>query len=304
MGAGGTPVWDAVIVGGGPAGLSAALVLARCRRRVVVFDSGRYRNAQARAVHAYLTRDGTPPDALRALAREEVQRYGVEVRPATVTAARRLPDHFEVTIDSGEVAVARQLLLATGVVDRLPVIEGLEQFYGVTVVHCPYCDGWELRDRPLGVYGHGRAGLMLGLTLTSWSRDVTVFSDGPARMSSEARARLARHGVQLLTGRIRALEGEGDQLGSVRFVTGAAAPCRGLFLTTGQVQHSDLAPMLGCLRTPRGAIHTDRFEQTTVRGVFVVGDASRDPQLAIVAAAEGAKAAFAIHAALIEQDLL
>ncbi|HET7226800.1 MAG TPA: NAD(P)/FAD-dependent oxidoreductase [Candidatus Eisenbacteria bacterium] len=293
--------YDAVIVGGGPAGLSAALVLARCRRRIVVLDSGRYRNARAPRLHAYLTRDGTPPGELLELARAEVRGYGVEVRRALVISACPADGGFAVTLDSGERLAARKLLLATGVVDRLPVLEGIDRFYGVTVVHCPYCDAYELRDRPLGVYGHGCAGRDLSLALQSWSADVALFSDGPARLEPADRARLDARGIRVHSGRVRALEGEGDQLETV-VLRGRGGevrvPCRGLFLTTGQVQHSDLARSLGCERTPRGAIRTGRYEQTTVPGVFVVGDASRDPQLAIIAAAEGAKAAFAIHRAL------
>lgn len=293
--------WEAVVVGGGPAGLSAALVLARCRRRVLVVDSGHYRNARADRLRAYLTRDGTRPDEFLALARAEVERYGVEVRRARVTSACRRGDGFELTLDPSDRVAATKLLLATGVVDRLPALDGIEAFWGTSVVHCPFCDGWELRNRPLGVYGHGRAGLELSLALQTWSPDVTLFTDGPARIDRLGRDQLARYGIHVCTARIARLAGRGAMLEAVvlREPGGERrVACGGLFLTTGQVQHSDLAPMLGCERTPRGAIRTDRLEQSTVPGVFVVGDASRDPQLAIIAAAEGAKAAFAVHHAL------
>lgn len=297
------PELDVVIVGGGPAGLSAALVLARCRRRIVVFDSGRYRNARAKHLNAYLTRDGTPPSEFLDIARREVAAYGVEVRRVLVTGACTCEGGYEVTLETGERVRAHTLLLATGVADRPPAVEGLEQFYGVTVVHCPYCDGWELRERPIGVYGHGHGGASLALALLNWSDDVTLFTDGYTRVSRADRGQLAARGVRVETARIERLQGTGDQLERIVLVDGRSVPCRGLFLTTPQVQRSDLAPMLGCTSTPRGAIRTGRFQESSVRGVYVVGDSSQDPQLAIIAAAEGAKAAFAIHTALLEQRL-
>ncbi|MEO7795084.1 MAG: NAD(P)/FAD-dependent oxidoreductase, partial [Thermoanaerobaculia bacterium] len=142
-----TPEWDAIIVGGGPGGLSAALWLGRCRRRLLLVDAGGGRNAVAHGIHGLLTRDGLTPEELRRLGRQELEPYGVEYRSSTVTAARRSTRGFEVTLETGELLASRALVLATGVRDRLPRIDGFEAFYGATVHHCPYCDGWEHRDQ-------------------------------------------------------------------------------------------------------------------------------------------------------------
>jgi len=290
--------YDAIVVGGGPAGLSAALVLGRCRRRVIVLDAGRPRNAAASALHGYLSRDGIAPSELLRIGRNELARYGVELRRAEVVDARPLEDGFEVTLFEGARLHGRKLLLATGVVDRVPRIEGIDALYGSTVVHCPYCDGWELRDRPLAVYGRGAAGTTLALALLTWSEDVVLCTDGPTRLRRSDVAALARHGVPVRGERIARLEGHGGQLEHIVFANGTRLERSGMFFTTGQVQRSDLPKRLGCALTEQGAFRTYRHEETDVPGVFVVGDASRDPQLVVIAAAEGAKAAFAINRSL------
>ena len=157
-------MYDAVIIGGGPAGLSAALVLGRCRRRVLVCDSGDHRNAASHELHAFLTRDGIPPADLRRLGREEIARYGVEAREQKVDDVGRDAERFVVTLD-GERLECRTLLIATGVVDRVPRIAGIDDLYGRSVFHCPYCDGWESRDQPLAAYANGAKGVELALSL-------------------------------------------------------------------------------------------------------------------------------------------
>src|SRR6185503_11154078 len=152
-------LFDVIIVGAGPAGLSAAQILGRCRRRVLVCDSGHPRNAASHALHGYLTRDGIAPGEFLEIGRIQLLRYTtVELRSTSVTEARRVNKLFEITLQSGERLTSRKLLLATGVVDDLPLLEGLQGFYGTSVFHCPYCDGWEIRDQPLAIYGRGENG--------------------------------------------------------------------------------------------------------------------------------------------------
>jgi thioredoxin reductase len=291
-------------VGGGPAGLSAALVLGRCRRRVLVCDSGRPRNASARAVHAFYTRDGTPPLQMLRVARAQLRPYRtVEVRALEVRGARRRGRGFEVHTAPGARLRARFLLLATGVVDRLPPVSGVERLYGGSVFHCPYCDGWEMRDRALAVYGRGRAGAGLAMELLAWSRDVVLCTDGPSRLPAPLRQRLQRLDIRVRPERIARLSGRGRRLRAVVFADGSRLARAGLFFSTGQRQRSALAVQLGCAFTGRGALRTDRLEMTSVPGVYAAGDCSRDVQLVVVAAAEGARAAFAINTQLTRRDL-
>jgi thioredoxin reductase len=295
------PLHEVVVVGAGPAGLSAALVLARSRHQVLVLDSGRPRNAAAQAVHAFLTRDGVEPLELRRFGRRDLRRYGVTVRRTEVERARRRGGEFELELRGGRRLRAHALVLATGVRDRLPEVPGLRELYGMSVHHCPFCDGWESRDRALAVYGRGKAGYELALKLTAWSRDVALFSDGPSGLKRERRRLLRVHGIPLYEQRVGALEGRGGRLGRIRLADGTAVPRQALFLATGADQSCDLALQLGCVFTRQGRVRTKRGERTGVPLLYVAGDASHDVQLAVLAAAEGVKAAVYLHSDLDEE---
>lgn len=296
--------YDAIVVGAGPAGLNAALLLGRCRRRVLICDTGRPRNAAAQALHGFLTDDGIAPAELLRRGREQLRRYDtVELRNIAVTDVTRADDRFEVMLADGTRYSARKMLLATGVVDLVPEIPGIGAFYGRSVHHCPYCDGWEVRDQPLAIYGRGTSGRGLALELTAWSSDLVLCTDGPSGLTGEDHERLARNGIPVREERIARLEGDGGILERIVFIDGTTLPRRALFFIIGERQHSDLPAKLGCAFTHHGAVRTTEYEATNVPGVYVAGDASRRVQLAIVAAAEGAEAAFAINTALLKEDL-
>jgi thioredoxin reductase len=292
-------LYDVVIVGAGPAGLSAATILGRARRRVVVFDDGKYRNEASRGVHGFLTRDGIHPAELRRIAREQLSRYEVEYRCLHINSARKTDAGFELTLDDGSLLASRKLLLATGVSDQLPEVEGMQRFYGAGVFHCPYCDGWEVRDLPLAAYGKSAAGL--AASLKTWSADVILCTDGPANLKPEDSHRLERLGIPVYQQKLSRVEGA-DFLDQIVFADGLVLPCRGIFFNTTPSQRCDLAANLGCAFTKKGAVRTGKLEGTNVPGLFVAGDASKDVQFAIVAAAEGAKAAIAINQALQLED--
>lgn len=298
--------YDVVVVGAGPAGLSAALMLGRCRRSVLVCDTGRPRNAASRALHGYLTRDGISPREFLDIGRRELRQYGtVEVRDAAVESARCRPDgRFEVGLEQGVAVTARKLLLATGVRDNVPDIDGIHELYGRSVFHCPYCDGWEIRDQPVAIYGRGSRGLGLSLELTAWSRDLVLCTDGPPEIDEEGIARLSRNGIAVRDERVVRLEGEDGILRRIVFDAGPPLERRALFFTTGQSQQSALAIGLGCEFNEKGTVRTGKYETTHLPGLFVAGDASRAVQWVIVAAAEGAEAAFAINSDLLREDLL
>jgi thioredoxin reductase len=285
-------MYDVIIVGGGPAGLSAATILGRARRRVVLFDDGKYRNEASRGVHGFLTRDGIHPAELRRIAREQLARYDVEYLCNHVTSVERKEDRFVAILADNSRYESRKLLLATGVVDELPAVEGAERFYGAGVFHCPYCDGWEVRDEPIAAYGRTAAGL--AASLKTWSSDVVLCTDGPATFKPAEAARLEQLGIPVYRQKVVRFDG-GDRLEQIVLEDGMVLARRGLFFNTAQSQRSPLAADLGCAFTQKGAVRTGKLEGTNVPGVYVVGDASKDVQLAIVAAAEGAKAAIAIH---------
>jgi thioredoxin reductase len=296
--------YDCIVVGAGPAGLSAALMLGRCRRDVLVCDIGNPRNARSNGLHNYLTRDGIPPREFLELARREVERYpSVEFREVEVLDATRSPDGFRLVCADGRQLGARKLLLATGVVDELPPIAGLAPLYGTSVHHCPYCDAWEWRDQPIAVYGRAEEGSALALGLTLWTGDLMLCTDGPSGLSEEELGQLAREGIEVREDRVARLEGRDGRLEQIIFENGESLPRRALFVCSGQHQRSALARKLGCRFTNKGAVVTGTCEATDVPGVYVAGDASKEAQFVVVAAAEGAEAGMAISRALLKEDL-
>lgn len=306
-----TEVWDAIIVGAGPAGLNAALVLGRCRRTVLVIDDERPRNACSRALHGFLTRDGIAPAQLRRIAREQLTPYAsVRLLRATVADAGQATEGFCVSTTAGDRFLARKLLLAAGVKDDLPDLRGFQALYGRCVFHCPYCDGWEVRDGALAVYGRGDdKGAGLALELLQWSADVVLCTDGPAQLSETARQRLARWNIGVCEERIACLDA-GAQVDpttgfEIVFDGRPRRRVRALFFNTGRRQSTDLALRLGCEMYEETGCKVDNTRQAAgVPGLYVAGDASRDVLQAVVAAAEGAEAAIAINTALIREQFL
>jgi len=299
----GKGVFDVIVVGGGPAGLSAALMLGRCRRRVLVCDAGRPRNSRTDAVHGFLTRDGIAPAELVALGRRELATYGILFEQIEVASASGSSGQFRVQFSNGRQETSRFLLLATGVTDELPLISGLEACYGRSVFHCPYCDGWERRDRRLVALGPGKPGAGLALSLKTWSSDVLVCTNG-SRIEPRLRERLQRNGIQYRFELIDRLDHDQGLLRSVRFRSGETVERDALFFSSGQHPQCDLAASLGCAFNRRGTVSTGTLSNTNVPGVFVAGDLSHDAQFVVVAAAEGVKAAMAINQALQREDLL
>lgn len=295
---------DVVIVGGGPAGLSAALVLGRACRTVTLLDDGRPRNAAARAVHGFLTRDGLTPRELRRLGREQLAAFpNVRIHDVHVAEAWRRPeDCFTVRTATGELFTSRKLVIATGVVDHVPDVPGFEALYGRSLHHCPFCDGWDVRGLGLAAYGAGARGAGLAIELTNWSSDVILCTDGPSGLTAESSATLARNGIEVIEDRVAAFEGESDGLRAIAFATRPPLGRAAVFFSLGQRQASPLAASLGCQLNAKGTVDTARHESTNVPGVFVVGDASRNVQWVALAAAEGAEAAFAIVQALISEQ--
>lgn len=299
-------MYDAIIVGGGPAGLNAALVLGRCRRRVLLIDEGKPRNRVSRGVNGFITRENILPDDLRAIAHAELADYPtIEIREGiTVDDVIFLENGgFEAILDDGRREQSRKMLLATGVEDNLPDIPGFAELYGHGVFNCPYCDGWEERDRPLAVYGREDNGRIFALQMTIWSKDIVLCTDGPASLTPEDRARLERHGIAIREEKITRLEGDGTGLRLIHFETGDPLPREGLFFITGGKPNCAIASKLGCELTEKGVVRTVGNEETNVPGLFVAGDASQRVQFAVVAAAEGALAAFEINSDLVAEDL-
>lgn len=292
---------EVIIIGGGPAGLSAALILGRCRRSALVVDAGEPRNGVSRGLHGFLTRDGVSPAALRALGRRELAAYpSVEYCDGRVQEVRRLNEGFAVRIDAGRTEYSRLLLLATGRTDPLPDRPGFREYYGKGVYHCPYCDGWEHRDQRLAVYGSGRAARVLAEELLIWSRDVTICTDGDERpvAGEPIENPVMSRAISLRKEPVESLEGGETGLERIRFTTGLSLACDALFFVTECPQRSPLPEQLGCRFNDDRSVVCEKFCAAGVPGVFLAGNVRGGLHLAITAAAEGAEAAVAINEAL------
>lgn len=279
--------YDVVVVGGGPAGLSAALVLGRSLRSVLVIDAGEPRNAPADHMHNYLGREGTRPTELLAIGREEVTRYGVEVRVGRVSSARRTADGFTLLLESGGSVAARRVVLATGVIDVLPEIPGLAERFGRDVLHCPYCHGWEVAGEPLGVIATGPDCVERALLFRQWSEDVVILLNGQPEPVGEDAERLAARGIRCLPGEISRVVVEDGTLAGVELAGGEVVRRAALVVTTAPILDTTLLDVLGGPEAP---------------GVKVVGNAAAPYGGVIVAAADGMMAGTILNHDLIVED--
>lgn len=299
--------YDAVVVGGGPSGLTAALVLGRACRKVLVCDEGKPRNHTSPAVHGYFSRDGVSPADLLKAGREQLKPYAVEWRDARVTDAEKVDGGFRIETQDGKAVTARKLILATGVTDERPDIEGLPALWGTGVLHCPYCHGWEVRNKPWGFVARGEQAVEWGVELREWTAELTLCSNGPAGLTDAGRRALKGRGVAVREERIKRLEGEKGVLKAVVFEGGEKLDLTALFVRTTMVQRSPLPKKLGCkLASVAGgfkdAVEADPFGATVVPGLYVVGDASRGMPQVATAVSDGALAAVMANKAMIKED--
>jgi thioredoxin reductase len=295
MGPESNPPFDVAIVGGGPAGLAAALVLGRMRRRVLLLDADDPAHGVSEGVHGLFGHDGTPPFALRRTAQEQLRPYeSVTTETVTVEQARVTPSGFSV-VAGGTTSEAGVLLLATGMRYELPRIEGVAELWARGVYHCPYCHGWEMRDQPLAVYGAGAA--HLALLLSSLSDDVVLLTDGSSDLDPDEAEQLRRRGIVIRDDAVARLEGGDGSLARVVFANGSTDGRTGLFFVPSFTP-SPLAAQLGCEVDQSDAVVIDEDGRTSFPGVFAAGDTTTDKKAVVLAAAAGSRAAYAINAGL------
>ncbi|HET7551344.1 MAG TPA: NAD(P)/FAD-dependent oxidoreductase [Gemmatimonadaceae bacterium] len=299
-------LYDVMVIGGSFAGLAAAMQLGRARRRVLVVDAGQPRNRFAPAAHGFLGQDGRTPAQIRTTFRGEVVEYRtVDLYKGLALDARACGDgtfHVEASADGTRALRARRLILATGVVDELPDIPGLAERWGQTVLHCPYCHGYEMANGRLGVLATSEMSMHHALLLPDWSSDVTLFTNGAFSPNAEQRSALSARGVRVETRKVAALTGRTWQLDGVRLVDGEVVPLHALFTAPRTRLASPIAERLGCEieEGPQGPmIRTDARKATSVNGVFAAGDAAHSPHSITFAVADGAMAGIAAHQSLV-----
>ena len=288
--------FDCIVVGAGPAGLSAALTLGRARRRVLVLDSGEPRNHAARAMHGVLGHDGLDPAELRARGRRELARYGIEVRAEAVDPARAATVAGGVELDGRR---ARALILATGLIDRTPAVDGFDAIYGISAHTCPYCDGWEHRDERIAVLASGAGASHLGNLLRQWSADVVVLTDGGG---AEDEAAL---GVPVLHERVERFVASDGRLTAIELAGRAPLERDVLFFHVGLEPRTALAAALGCELDEGGfVVAAGEDRQTTVDRVYAAGNCADPKQNVPMAIADGARAAVAVNVRLVQEGVV
>jgi len=294
--------YDVVVVGGGAAGLSAALTLSRARRSVLVVDAGEPRNAPAGQVHNYLGREGTPPGDLYGIGRAEVERYGGEFVSARVT---RLEPGFRVTLEGDRILRARRLLVTTGLTDELPAVPGLAAGWGHDVLHCPYCHGWEVRDQPIGVIAISPMAVHQALLWRQWTDDVVLFLNAALTLTDEQREQFAARGITVREGAVAAWEDK-----AVRMSDGEAVPRAAVVVQTRMHANADLLADLGVKAVEREVngvvigtyVPTEPTGATSFPGLYAAGNIADPMAQVLVAAAQGLAAAGAINGDLVNED--
>jgi len=297
--------YDVVVIGGGAAGLSAALVLSRAQRRVAVIDAGEPRNAPAAHMQGFLSRDGLSPAELLRLGRQEVTGYGADVIAGRVSGVHRTSDadpRFEVRLADGDTLRGRRVLVATGLRDVLPDIPGVRERWGRDFLHCPYCHGHEVRAQPLGVIGGTREAVMHAHLVRQWSPDVVLFTHTDGLAEDDREALLAR-AIGVVEGPVARLVVEGDALAGVELTDGRFVPRTAVFVRPRMVPDNDVLAGLGCALDDQGWVIADATGRTSVPGVWVAGNVANPRAQVITAAGEGSAAAIALNADLVDEDI-
>lgn len=295
--------YDVIIIGGSYSGLAAAMALGRALRNVLIIDAGDACNKQTPQSHNFLTNDGRGPTEIAAVARQQVQLYStVDFLNASATAARIIQGGFEVQIASGETFTARKIVVATGIKDVLPDIPGFAECWGISVLHCPYCHGYEVRHQKTGILANGDAGFDFATLISNWTDDLTLYTNGNSTLTDHQTSKLEQHKINVMESNIKHLEHRDGYLNNIAFKDGIIAAVTALYAKVPFIQHSPIPQSLGCEFTPEGYIKVDPMQKTTLPGVFACGDNSSRMRTVANAVGAGTTTGMMLNKELIDED--
>jgi thioredoxin reductase len=295
--------YDVIIVGGSYSGLATGMALGRALRKVLIIDEGNPCNKQTPHSHNFLTNDGKPPGEIAGIAKQQVQMYStVSFLNAQVTTGNSTKSGFEVQTASGETFAARRLVFATGIKDILPGIPGLSECWGISVLHCPYCHGYEVRHQKTGILANGDNGYTFSALISNWTNNLSLYTNGESSLTTQQAAKLEKHNIRIIQTEIDRLEHTNGCLENIVFKTGAREPITALYASVPFVQHSPIPQALGCEVTPEGYIKIDAAQKTTVPGIFACGDNSTRMRTVANAVSMGTTTGLMLNKELIEED--
>jgi thioredoxin reductase len=295
--------FDVIIIGGSYSGLAAALALGRSLRTVLVIDSGKPCNRQTPQSHNFLTQDGKTPGEIAALGRQQVEKYDtVKFVNGLATAGRKTESGFEIQTDVGQTFKARKLIFATGIKDIMPAIDGFAECWGISVIHCPYCHGYEVRNEPTGILGNGEYAYEFSTFILNWTKDLRVFTNGPSSLSPDQASKLGNRNIKLFENEIEELIHINGYLDKIIFKDGTSSTVKAIYTRPAFEQHSSIPEALGCELTEDGYIKIDQFQKTSVEGVFACGDNTTRMRSVANAVAMGALAATVVNKEIIFED--
>ncbi|KEP30097.1 Thioredoxin reductase [Bacillus safensis] len=293
---------DCAIIGGGPAGLSAALVVGRGRKQVIVFDDELPRNRVTQESHGFITNDGMTPFEIRRAGEADLQKYpNIKIKRSRIVDIQKKEERFTLLTHEGDRFEAKKIILATGLQDILPEIEGIHDVYGKTLFSCPFCDGWELKDKALALIAENQRALHMAKLLSNWTKDLIVFTNGHV-LAEEDKVLLTAHSIQVIDVPIVSIDHDNGQLRSLQLANGETVKREGGFVASEFKQSAPFAEKLGCQMTKNAGIETDILGRTTVSGIFACGDNLGGPAQLVLAAAAGSQAGMGVIHELVQEE--
>lgn len=294
--------FDVIIIGGSYAGLSAAMALGRALRNVLIIDSGHPCNRQTPHSHNFITHDGETPAEIAAKAKEQVLRYPtVQFANGLALSGTKRADKFEIDLDDGRRFSGGKLLFASGMKDIMPPIPGFAECWGISVLHCPYCHGYEVRDQPTGIISNGDMGFEFSRLIHHWTKNLTLFTNGPSTLTADQMQTIRTHDISVVETEVRKIAHENGYVNAIHLKGGDAVPLKAIYARPALVQHCTIPEALGCELTEQNLLKVDMFQRTTIPGVYGAGDSTVMMRAVSAAVASGGLAAASINKELIEE---